>query len=244
MKVFIGAVFWFFLGIGYVFFVVSNARWMQGSTEITQLNQVAALRSAVSAFLAPNDSPPQAAVIAEEKTIAELEAQLKTGDARPQLVANFLERYNSPMQPYDEYGLFFVALADKYEFDFRLLPAISMQESGLCKSIPEGSFNCLGLGVHARGTWGFNSYRENFEAAAKILKKNYIDIGLTTPEEIMTKYTPSSNGSWANSVNQWMAEMRYNDRALGRELKTDASVLEFVQSSSSASTSSIPSDIY
>jgi hypothetical protein len=43
----------------------------------------------------------------------------------------------------------------------------------------------------------------------------------------MKKYTPSSDGSWANSVNQWMAEMRYNDRELGRTLKEDANVLEF-----------------
>lgn len=29
-----------------------------------------------------------------------------------------------------------VAIADKYNIDFRLLPAIAMQESNLCKSDP------------------------------------------------------------------------------------------------------------
>ncbi len=160
---------------------------------------------------------------------------LETEDGRTALVSNFLERHNSPLTPYDYFGKVFVDLADKNSFDFRLLPAIAMQESNLCKSIPEGSYNCLGFGVHKRGTLMFESYEANFERAARELKANYIDIGLTTPEKIMTKYTPSSNGSWADSVNQWMAEMRYDDRQLGRELNTDASVLQYAQSSPEAS---------
>lgn len=76
-----------------------------------------------------------------------------------------------------------------------------------------------------------------FLVDAKILKRDYIERGLTTPEQIMRKYTPSSNGSWASSVNQWMAEMRYNDRVLGRVLKEDASVLEFATPSASTTSS-------
>lgn len=150
-------------------------------------------------------------------------------DARAEIVANFLARYNSPLEPHDEYGEILVRVADKYNIDFRLLPAIMMQESNLCKNIPQGTHNCLGFGIHSRGTLGFESYEAGFERAAREIKANYIDIGLTTPEEIMTKYTPSSNGSWANSVNQWMAEMRYDDRQLGRELKSNADVLEFIE---------------
>lgn len=157
-----------------------------------------------------------------------MEMEYEVDDARAKIVANFLERHNSPLQPYDYYGEKFVEIADRYEIDFRLVPAIAMQESNLCKVIPEGSNNCLGFGVHSRGTLGFDKYEDGFERAARELKKNYIDIGLTTPEQIMTKYTPSSNGSWANSVNQWMAEMRYDDRSKGRTEKTDANLLEFV----------------
>ena len=156
-----------------------------------------------------------------------IESVIQTDDARAELVAKFLERYDSPLKPYDHFGQVFVELADRNNFDFRLLPAIAMQESNLCKVIPEGSYNCLGFGVHSRGTLAFESFEANFERAAKELKANYIDEGLTTPEQIMTKYTPSSNGSWAESVNQWMAEMKYNDRAKGREMNQDASVLEY-----------------
>lgn len=158
-----------------------------------------------------------------------IQTALEVDDARPQIVANFLERHSSPLQPSDYYGRVLVETADRYGIDFRLLPAIAMQESNLCKSIPPGSHNCLGFGIHSRGTLGFESYEAGFDRAARELKKNYIDQGRTTPEEIMAKYTPSSNGSWAVSVNQWMAEMRYDDRQLGRQLRQpEANVMEFV----------------
>lgn len=182
----------------------------------------------------------------------QIQAQQEIGDARVILVHNFLERHASPILVEDpEFAHFLVELADSNNMDFRLLPAIAMQESNLCKVIPADSHNCLGLGVHARGTWGFETYRENFIAAAKVLKKNYIDIGLVTTEQIEKKYNPTSHsrdGSWASSVNQWMAEMRYDDRALGKELKIDADLLEFTEkkpttaetSSSSAKTTPKP----
>lgn len=153
-------------------------------------------------------------------------------DAREQIVSSFLERHSSPLEPFDYFGKYLVEIADQYGIDYRLLPAIAMQESNLCKKIPEGSFNCLGFGVHSKGTLAFESYEANFERAAKELKKNYIDIGLTTPEKIMTKYTPHSNGSWANSVNQWIAEMEYNSREKGRTQKTDADLQEYISTNS------------
>lgn len=170
-----------------------------------------------------------------------IETMLETDDARPQIVANFLKRHSSPLEPAEHYGRVFVEIADRYGMDFRLLPAIAMQESNLCKSIPEGSHNCLGFGIHARGTLGFESYEANFERAGREIKKNYIDQGRTTPEEIMKKYTPSSNGSWAVSVNQWMAEMRYDDRQLGRELRQPgANVMEFVGEVAGTSSAQTP----
>lgn len=174
-------------------------------------------------------------------------------DARAVIVANFLKRYNSskaeggfrdldhPLVPEDYFGEFFVQLADKYGMDFRLLPAIAMQESNLCKVTPKTynpdgsvreSYNCLGFGVYGDKVAHFPNFEANFEAAAKTLKKHYIDKGLDTPYKIMRKYTPPSDGSWAESVNQWMAEMRYDDRASGKTYKTDADLWEFVDGAS------------
>lgn len=166
---------------------------------------------------------------------AGIQAIIEAGDARDQIVANFLERHNSPLKPYDYWGEFLVGLADKYSLDFRFLPAIMMEESNLCKATPMTtneagqqveSFNCLGLGVHSRGTWGFPSYEANLEKAAEILKKNYIDQGRTTTRQVAEKYTASVD-KWTNSVNQWMAEMRYDDHQLGRINKQNTNVLEF-----------------
>lgn len=145
----------------------------------------------------------------------------RTADSRVEIVALFLERYNSPLKPAREYARSLVEIADKYSLDYRLLPAIMMQESNLCKASDPAIHNCLGFGIHARGTLAFDSYEEGFDRAARELKERYIDIGLVTPEQIMTKYTPSSNGSWANSVNQWIAEMEYNSRQKGIENKQD-----------------------
>lgn len=148
------------------------------------------------------------------------------GDARVPIVANFLRRHSAPLDA-DSFAKTIVTIADKYGVDFRLLPAISMQESNLCKSIPPGTYNCLGFGINEHQTMGFDSYEANFDRAARILKQNYINQGLTTPEQIMHKYTPKSDGSWASSVNQWMSEMRYDDHDKGLDLKKNANVLEY-----------------
>lgn len=160
---------------------------------------------------------------------------IEIDDAREIIVANFLERYQSPMQPYNYYGKKLVEIADRNGLDFRLMPAIAMQESGLCKNTNPGApHNCLGFGIHSRGTLDFESYEAGFERAAREIKERYVDIGLETPEEIMTKYTPSSpGGAWAESIKQWMAEMRYDDRESGRTLKTNDNVLDLAKNSAS-----------
>jgi len=132
---------------------------------------------------------------------------VQSADARPILLANFLKKHNSVLKPYDYWGGYLTQLADQYQLDYRLLPSIAMQESNLCKVIPKDSFNCLGLGVHSKGTWGFTSYEENFDAAARVMKLNYIDKGYVSPEEIQKKYTPSSNGSWQFAVNHFMEKI-------------------------------------
>jgi len=157
-----------------------------------------------------------------------IETNMELKDSRAQIVANFLAKYNSPLEPYDHYGQLLVEIADRYGLDFRFLPAVMMEESNLCKNIPEGSFNCLGFGIHARGTLGFSSYEAGFERAAKELKANYVEQGRIQVSTIARKYTASVD-KWTNSVNQWMAEMEYDDRSMGIERKVDANVLEYVK---------------
>ncbi len=126
-------------------------------------------------------------------------------DARPEIVRQYLERWNSPMVSEAE---FIVETADKYGLDYRLTTAIAQQESNVCKIIPPGGFNCWGWGIHSEGTLGFSSFREGIETVSKGLKENYLDLGLVTPEQIMAKYTPLSNGSWAAGVTTFMGDMQ------------------------------------
>lgn len=129
---------------------------------------------------------------------------VEAGDARSEIVRQYLERYNSPLVPYADT---LVAEADRNGLDFRLTTAIAQQESNLCKAYPEWTYNCWGWGIHSEGTLGFSSFNEAIATVSQGLKENYIDLGLTTPDEIMGKYTPLSNGSWARGVNEFMAEM-------------------------------------
>jgi hypothetical protein len=127
-----------------------------------------------------------------------------TADARLEIIKQYLEKYNSPLAPYAQDLL---DASEKYGLDFRLLVAIAQQESNLCKRIPENSYNCWGWGIHSRGTLKFSNYKEAMNAVAKGIREEYIDKGYTTPEEIMTKYTPLSPGTWAAGVRQFLKEM-------------------------------------
>ncbi|MBI2065977.1 hypothetical protein HYT60_00510 [Candidatus Woesebacteria bacterium] len=125
-------------------------------------------------------------------------------DARPELVRQYLAYWYSPLEPYSN---FIVEAADRYELDYRLTTAIAQQESNLCKIIPPGSFNCWGWGIHSEGTLGFDSFEEGIETVSQGLKEEYLNKGFGSIEEIMSKYTPLSNGSWATGVTKFMSEM-------------------------------------
>lgn len=127
-----------------------------------------------------------------------------SADARPEIIRQYLASYNSPLEPLAGK---IVEAADKYGLDYRLITAIAQQESNLCKIIPQETYNCWGWGIHSKGTLGFDSFEEGIETVSKGLKEEYVDKGYTTPEEIMAKYTPLSNGSWAFGVNKFMGDM-------------------------------------
>ncbi len=130
----------------------------------------------------------------------------EVADARPEIIRNYFIKYNSPLAKLSNY---IVEKSDLYGIDYRLIPAIAQQESNLCKIIPPETYNCWGWGIHSRGTLGFASYEEAIEAVMTGLKSEYIDKGLTTPDTIWKKYTPSSpDGAWAKGVNQFMADMQ------------------------------------
>lgn len=141
----------------------------------------------------------------QEKEVA---VEVVSDDARPEIIRKYLERYKSPLLPYSD--LIF-ELSKTYGFEYYWIVAIGQQESNLCKKIPEDSFNCWGYGIHSRGTLRFESYEMALKSFAEYLKTQYFDKGLNTPELIMRKYCPSSNGSWAHGVQQFIDEMESGD---------------------------------
>ncbi|MFA7300955.1 MAG: hypothetical protein WC069_01415 [Candidatus Shapirobacteria bacterium] len=125
-------------------------------------------------------------------------------DARPVIIERYLKKYNSPLLPYSR--LIF-DLSQTYGFDYYWIVAIAQQESNLCKKIPENSHNCWGYGINSAGTLRFDNYELALKSYAEYLKRQYFDKGLNTPELIMKKYCPHSNGSWAYGVQQFIDEL-------------------------------------
>ncbi len=129
-------------------------------------------------------------------------------DARPKLIENFFKHYQSPLESHSE---LFVAIADKYGLDYKLLPAISMQESKGGQKVIASSYNPFGYGIYGDLVLKFSSWEEAIEKVGKGLRINYLDKGLKTPTQIMAKYTPPSlatGGTWAKGVSYFMEELR------------------------------------
>jgi len=141
--------------------------------------------------------------LVEEQNINIVE-NISSDDARPLIIKKYLEKYNSPLVPYSD---LIYKLSNDYGFEYYWIVAIAQQESNLCKKIPEGSHNCWGYGIHKRGTLVFENYELSLKSYAEYLQREYFDKGLNTPELIMSKYCPSSNGSWAKGVWQFINEM-------------------------------------
>lgn len=136
-----------------------------------------------------------------------LKTSIGEEDARLTEVKNFFKRYDSDLFPYAENV---IIAADKYGLDYRLIPAIAMQESNLCKKAPKDSYNCWGFGIYGKKVTKFENYEDAIDTVTKTLANKYKANGLETAEEIMSKYTPGSNGSWADGVNHFMDQLTAN----------------------------------
>src|SRR3989344_9110543 len=86
---------------------------------------------------------------------SKISIEIKTKDARVEALEDFFKKFRSPLAPYAQY---FVVAADEHDLDFRLLPSIAMHESGLCKRIPKGSYNCFGYGIYGDKVLRFKGF--------------------------------------------------------------------------------------
>ncbi len=148
------------------------------------------------------------------QAVSELKTEIKSSDARPLIINNYLAKYQSPMTGAGE---FIVAKAEELGNRLPVDPtylafltiAVGQNESNLGKKMPPNCFNAWGYGIHSAGTLCFQNWEEGITKFMTGVAENYITKrGLDTPEEMMTRYTPNSpNGAWAKGVKQFMENL-------------------------------------
>lgn len=127
---------------------------------------------------------------------------VEISDMRPYYVANFLA--NTKLEPYSHY---MVETSDRYELDYRLIPAIAMKESGGGSAVPESTHNAWGW---ENGRTIFPSWEVAIDTVGRTLKTKYVDRGLTTPDEMMPVYAPPqmlTGGKWARDINHFFVKL-------------------------------------
>ena len=126
---------------------------------------------------------------------------------RESVLIEFFEKYDSPLKDHTDT---FIAVADKYDIDYRLLPAISCIESGCGKKLIADSYNPFGWGIYGNKVTRFANYDEAIEKVGEGLNKNYFAKGFDTIEEIAPIYTPSSHVHWLSKVRFFMSQIEIN----------------------------------
>ncbi|OGM16254.1 hypothetical protein A2V56_02795 [Candidatus Woesebacteria bacterium RBG_19FT_COMBO_42_9] len=121
-------------------------------------------------------------------------------DPRAEILKSYLESHNSPLAGYSDK---FIEVADTYNLDWRLIPAITGVESTFGKRIPKNSFNAYGW---ANGNYQFSSWDESIEVVGKALREKYIDRGAPTINRIARRYAPPSS-TWAWKVKFFMQKI-------------------------------------
>lgn len=128
-----------------------------------------------------------------------------TVDTRAMRLRLFLESYDSPLAAEADT---FVAEADKYNLDWKLVAAIAGVESTFGKQIPTGSYNGWGWGVFTGTQSGvnFKDWAEGIAVVSEGLRKNYIDRGAQNVYDIGWIYAANGN-SWGTHVRYFVDKL-------------------------------------
>jgi len=131
---------------------------------------------------------PSAQLVSPKKDI--------NNDLRPTRLEQFLNKHKSPLADYSED---FVNYADKYNLDWRLVPAISGVESTFAQQLPYNSYNAWGWGIYGNNILYFKSYDEAIKTISKSLREDYINQwGAKDVYQIGRIY--ASSPTWAQRV--------------------------------------------
>lgn len=150
---------------------------------------------------------PVSQVSANRGLIARSSAKLSTisapKDNRAEVLRNFLDSHESPMAPYAHT---FIQEADKNNLDWKLVAAISGNESQFGHLIPPYSNNGWGYGVYGDNVRNFASWDEGIAIVSKALRDDYYDKwGATNIYEIGAIY--AEDPMWANKVSHYISQI-------------------------------------
>lgn len=118
----------------------------------------------------------------------------------PEQVGRVRAYLNGRRSPLAQYAEEFVKAADHYGIDYRLVPAISVIESG------GGLYNFRPHNAWGWGKMTFGNWQEGIWTVTKGLSVYYSN-GLTTPKLISRYYCPPSADSWGMKVQFVMNEI-------------------------------------
>lgn len=106
-----------------------------------------------------------------------------------------------------QYSQAFHDAGKKYGVDPKLLMAIAMHETGKgTSSAFRNKKNAMGISPDGGGPRAFSSVEESIDYAARLLKKHYLDKGLTTIAAIGGKYAPAGAGNDSRGLNKhWVS---------------------------------------
>jgi hypothetical protein len=132
------------------------------------------------------------------------ETQVETFDWRAEQLRSYLNKHNSPLT---EYANDFVEVADQYDINWTLLPAISGVESTFGKRYPKWSYNTFGWGIYGDQVLSFKSHRDAMEAVATGLSQKYPKEALQNIKLLGKIYNGVTPGSWSAKVAYFMEKI-------------------------------------
>lgn len=116
-------------------------------------------------------------------------------------IKTYLKTRNSPLVEKAEY---IIIMANKFEIDYRLVPAISIIESSGGTRLYR-PYNAWGWGG-AKG-FTFENWEESIYTVTRGISRGYYARGLVTPQEIAPRYNPHTPNEWGAKVDLVMKKI-------------------------------------
>jgi hypothetical protein len=173
--------------------------------KLNMKKQILALSIAITCFFAtqPHSTYAASAPVKSGSAMLTSQPQKPDADYRVNLLKAYLEQYNSPLAAEADV---FVAEADAYNIDYRLLPAMAGVESWFGTRLPHNTYNAWGWGIYGSHMTYFTSWEDGIHTISKELREKYMDKwGDRNITEIGRHY--ASDPKWSPKVMHFIYDM-------------------------------------